>query len=215
MYARKKLAKVDIQQRIIGSIDRFLKDLPPLFRKKEEVLAIILFGSFARGEYSPQHSDIDLMILLDRIEEDKALEEAIRKKVATLSTPQQIPIHLLFQYRNVKEEDKSLLLTIAREGKVIFSRKTVVISQNLLGIRPYLLLRFNTTNLPSIKKNKLQRFLYGYKGKEKRYQGLVDGEQVFSAGQGAILVPEEISKKILILAKEIGVPVQQKGRFYR
>lgn len=84
-----------------------------------------------------------------------------------------------------------------------------------MGIRPYLLLRFNTTNLPPVKKNKLQRFLYGYKGKRKRYQGLVDGEQVISAGQGAIFVPEEMSKKILILAREMGIPVQQKGRFYR
>lgn len=34
----------------------------------ERLRSVILFGSFARGEGDPQESDIDLMVVLDRVE---------------------------------------------------------------------------------------------------------------------------------------------------
>lgn len=34
----------------------------------ERLQSVVLFGSFARGEGDPQESDIDLMVVLDRVE---------------------------------------------------------------------------------------------------------------------------------------------------
>ncbi len=64
-------------------------------------------------------------------------------------------------------------------------------------------------------KNKLQRFLYGHIIKGKRYRGIVDDEKVLSAGKGAIIVPQEMLKKVLLFAQKIGIEAFQKAKFYK
>ena len=155
------------------------------------------------------------MVFLEVEEKDQKLEEKILKKVVNLNLGKELNVHTIFQYKKVEEEDKSLMLTIAKEGKVLFSKKTIMISGEVLGLKNYYLIKFETAKVKPVIKNKLQRFLHGYIIKGKRYQGIVDGEKVLSAGKGAIIVPEELLKKILLFAQNIGVKAVQKGKFYK
>ena len=214
-YGQKKLDKLEVHESTISTVDELLASLKEELAKIKKINAVVLFGSFSRGDYSLRHSDIDIMIFLDETKKSADLEEKIRTIVIKRNIGVGISVHTLFQYRKVEEEDKSLMRTIAKEGKVLFARKTLVLSQNLLGIKPYVLLRFDTTSKQSIVKNKLQRFLYGYKAGGKQYKGIVDSETVIAAGQGAILVPEEMREKIMLFAKQIGVTVLQKAKLYR
>ncbi len=214
-YGEKKLGKIDVEEKLLQHHEQFLTELKKELPKIKEVLAVILFGSFARGDYSFRHSDIDLMIFLDKEQKDSSLEQKIQQKIITLSVGKGISPHTVFQYKKVEEEDKSLLITIGREGKVVFARSTIVISHNLMGLIPYVLIRFDTTGCPPTTKNKLQRFLYGYTINGKKYKGIVDEEKVLAAGRSALLVPEELQKKVLLFAQSIGVKVGTKGRFYR
>ncbi len=209
------MSSIDVQQSIFHQHEEFLEAVKKKLFKMKEIEAVVLFGSFAREDYSLRHSDLDLMIFLDRLDRDSALEQQIKKKMITLGLGKEISPHVLFQCKKLREEDNSLLVTIAREGQVLFTKKTIIISKNIVGLLPYNLVRFDTTGCRSVVKNRLQRFLYGYTMNKKRYQGIIDEEKVFSAGKSAILAPEELQKKILLFAQKIGVRVEIKGRFYK
>lgn len=213
-YGEKKISKIDIKE----NLKQQLRDLMSLLKKElskiKEINAVVLFGSFARGDYSIS-SDIDIMVFIDKIEKNQKLEEKIRKKNINLSLGKELSVHTLFQYKKLDEEDKTLMLTIANEGQVLFAKKTLIISDNILGLKSYFLIKFDTSNIKPVIKNKLQRFLYGYIIKGKRYKGIVDGEKVLNAGKGAIIVPGEMLKKVLLFAQGIGVKAAQKAKFYK
>ena len=214
-YAEKKIAKIDVKETIQKQFKELVNSLEKELSKIKEINSVVLFGSFARGDYSVRHSDLDIMVFLEVEEKDQKLEEKILKKVVNLNLGKELNVHTIFQYKKVEEEDKSLMLTIAKEGKVLFSKKTIMISGEVLGLKNYYLIKFETAKVKPVIKNKLQRFLHGYIIKGKRYQGIVDGEKVLSAGKGAIIVPEELLKKILLFAQNIGVKAVQKGKFYK
>ena len=214
-YGEKKLSKIDVDESTKTQFEKLIESLKKELSKINSVNALILFGSFARGDYSLRHSDVDLMLFLDKNEKDEKLEEDIRKRIIRQNLEMGFNIHTLFQYKKLEEEDQSLMLTIGKEGQVLFARKSLVISNNLLGLKEYILMRFEVAKIEQVAKNKLQRFLYGYKIKEKKYLGIIDEEKVFSAGRGAILVPQEMVQKMLILSQSIGVKAVQKGKFYR
>ncbi|MEW5897146.1 MAG: nucleotidyltransferase domain-containing protein [Nanoarchaeota archaeon] len=214
-YGQKKLSEIDLNQATKKQFEELIISLKSELQKIEAVNALILFGSFARGDYSFRHSDLDLMLFLDKTEKDGKLEEELRKKILQLSLEKKINVHTLFQYKKIEEEDRSLMLTIGREGLVILARKSLVISNNLLGLKECYLIKFDTSGINPVSKNKLQRFLYGYKVKGKKYLGAVDGEKIIPAGKGAILVSGELVQKILLFSQQIGIKAVQKGRFYR
>lgn len=214
-YGLKKLEKLHVDEVWRREADTFLNRLAKEAPHFKEINAVILFGSMARGDYSVRHSDVDVMFLLDLVVKSAIIEEKIRKKVIGLSVGAGIDVQVVFQYRKVEGEDRSLMLTIAREGKVLFARKSIVISQNILGLREYYLLKFDVAEVNQVVKNKVQRFLYGYSLEGRKYKGIVDEEKVFSAGRGAILVAGELLAKVLLYGRELGVTIEQKGKFYR
>ncbi|MBI2668615.1 nucleotidyltransferase domain-containing protein [Candidatus Woesearchaeota archaeon] len=214
-YGERKIQKINVEETLRQQAYATIEVLRKELFRLPEINVLVLFGSFARGDYSLRHSDIDLMIFLDKTERDAAVEERIRKKILQHSMGKNIGVHPLFQYRHLGEEDKSLMLTIAKEGKVLFARKTLVISQNILGPTPYYLLKFETAGCHQVTKNKLQRFLHGYRVKGKRFVGIIDGKKVIGAGKGAILIPEELRKKVLLFAQSIGVAASQQAKFYQ
>lgn len=214
-YGERKISKIDLNKILKQQFELLSTSLKRELYKIKEINAVILFGSFARKDYSLRHSDLDIMVFIDKIEKEPKLEEGIRKKIISLSLGKGLSIHTIFQYRKLEEEDKSLMLTIANEGRVLFAKKTLVISDNILGLKEYFLIKFDTSNLKPVIKNKLQRFLHGYIIKGKQYKGIVDEKTVLNAGRGAIIVPKKMLKKILFFAQSIGVKAMQKGKFYR
>jgi len=214
-YAEKKISRINVEETIKGQFESLIVSLKKELSKIKEINAVVLFGSFARGDYSIRHSDVDIMIFLDKEKKDTNLEERIRKKVVGLCIDKELSAHTLFQYKILEEEDKSLMRTIAKEGKVILSRKTLVISDEVLGLKEYFLVKFDSAGVKPIIKNKLQRFLYGYTMKGKKYKGIVDGEKVISAGKGAVIVHQDLIKRILLFVNGIGIKAVQKGKFYR
>ena len=214
-YAEKKISAVNVDSIIKTQFEQLTASLKRELLKIEEINAAVIFGSFARGDYSIRHSDIDIMIFIDKTDRDAQLEEKILKKVIGLNLGKELNIHTLFQYKKIEEEDKSLMLTLSNEGKVLFAKKSIIISNNILGLKNYYLLQFDVAKTEPVIKNKLQRFLYGYMINGKRYKGLVDSERVISAGKGAIVVPEELLKKVLLFCQSIGIKAAQKAKFYR
>ena len=214
-YAEKKLEKIENIDIIKEQFEEIVIKIKRDMYKIKKINAVVLFGSFARGDYSARHSDIDIMIFLDEEKKDSKLEEKILNKIINLNLGKLISVHTLFQYKMVKTEDAGLLLTIAEEGRTLLSRKSIVISKDILGLKSIYLIIFDSKDVDQVMKNKLQRFLHGYIVKGKKYNGIVDNEKVISAGKAAIIVPKELLDKILLFADSIGIKAKQGGRFYR
>ena len=214
-YGEKKISKINLEDTLSQQFENLKISLKKELSKFKEINAVVLFGSFARGDYSVKHSDVDIMIFIDQLERELKLEEELRKKIINLNLGKELTIHTLFQYKKLEEEDKSLILTIANEGQVLFAKKILVISNNILGLKEYFIIKFDTAKLKPVIKNKLQRFLHGYVIKGKRYKGIVDEEKVLSAGKGAVIVPGEILKSILLFSQSIGIKAIQKAKFYK
>lgn len=202
---------------------RALEEASSILKKHKKITVVILFGSVARGDFSPRHSDIDLFLLIDEKEPSLKLEQELNALAIAIGNKYKITIHLTFQYLNITGEDKSLIKKIAREGRVIFNKNMLIISKDILGLRPYELIFFNTKKATPLQRTKFSRFLHGAslwykKGGQKmvrKYPGAIDNQTIFEAGKGALLIEADKVEKIQELAEEIGIAIKSAGIFYR
>lgn len=172
----------------------------------EDVKAVVLYGSLARGEYTSR-SDIDLFILTA---EKKTLKE-IQDKVIELE--QETGKNIQPTIRTVKElqkTDTGLLQNIFQEGKVLYLREVADIpSAILLQQKPYLIYSFQINNLSQKDKVRFNRQLYEQTKENYKYKGFLQelGGQRLSAG--CILVPYTERQKIENFLKKFNVRFNQ------
>jgi excisionase family DNA binding protein len=94
-------------------------------KERRSVVAVILFGSYARGDFG-EHSDIDLLVIV------RANTREIQRRVAELSSAAMeatdfeeflSPLRMsLAHWRELKEERSPLFQQIEKEGVVLWPR---------------------------------------------------------------------------------------------
>lgn len=157
----------------------------------KEVKAIILYGSFARGEFGSR-SDIDLFILTSKDIKDKVEEKVIelenqihRSIQPTLRTVKQL-----------KATDSGLLQSIFQEGKILFLREYFDFPvSSLLEQKPFVIYKFDISHLKQNKKAQVNRKFYGYKDKGYNYEGLIHKVGGSKLSSGCVIVPFSHDKK--------------------
>jgi predicted nucleotidyltransferase len=84
---------------------------------------IILFGSYARGE-NTNTSDIDILILIKNLENERKVTGALYKALLNENIP--IPIDFLAldfdKYNTLKKEIGYIYKTIEHEGQIIYGK---------------------------------------------------------------------------------------------
>ncbi len=65
IFAKEKLYRKLVPLHLWNRLERFTDEIS---KKNKRIEKIILFGSVARGDYTP-HSDVDVIVIVDRIEE--------------------------------------------------------------------------------------------------------------------------------------------------
>lgn len=96
-------------------VDKIVREIQPQ--------KIILFGSYARGDFSGD-SDLDLFILVGNNEESSRL---IRRKIDALLWGRRFPIDLIVRNeneieRNYKAKNPFYIHHIFKEGKVLYEK---------------------------------------------------------------------------------------------
>jgi len=170
----------------VSKLKRILKKIVRELSVINDIKLIILYGSFARGDYGPK-SDIDLLILTtkpDTINEIQneivSIEEKIGKNIQpTIRTE-----------RELKKTDTGLIQNILQEGKLLYLKEPLEIpATQITKQRPYIIYTFQLDSLDQKTKAKFNRELYT-RTKEKRvYQGLlqkIGGEKL---SPGCIIIP--------------------------
>jgi len=185
---------------------RILKKIAKELSKIEDVKAVILYGSLARGEFTSR-SDVDLFIL---ITEDKTQKE-IHDKVIELES--EIGRNIQPTIRTIAElqkTDTGLLQNIFQEGKILYLREPSDIpSAILLQQKPYLIYSFQINSLPQKDKVRFNRQLYEQTRKGYRYKGLLQEISGQKLSAGCVMIPYEQKEKIEKYFKKLKVKFEQ------
>ena len=185
---------------------RIFKKIAKKLSEIDDVRAVILYGSFARGEYTSR-SDIDLFILTT---EDKTQSE-VHDKVIELESETNRNIQPTIRTINkLQKTDTGLLQNIFQEGKIIHLKEPLEIpSSALLQQNPYLIYSFQISSLTQKDKVKFNRHLYEQTRNGYKYKGLLQeiGGQRLSAG--CVIVPYMQKEKTEKFFKKFKVKFEQ------
>ena len=188
-------------------LKKIYKEIAQKFSAINEVKLIILYGSYARGDFGPK-SDIDLFILVSNNSVLENIQNAIIRIEEKIGKSIQPTIRTEEEF---KKTDSGLLQNLLREGKILFLRNFYEISAvELLKQRPFILYSFRINLLSQKKKAKFNRELYSRAKKKYAYQGLLQrlgGEKLAS---GCILIPFRKRNLLEIFFKKYKIEYESK-----
>jgi predicted nucleotidyltransferase len=185
---------------------RILKKIAKELSRIEDVKAVILYGSLARGEFTSR-SDIDLFILTT---DDKTQNEAESKVIELESEIGRDIQPTIRTITELQKTDTGLLQNIFQEGKVLYLKEPSDIpSAILLQQRPFLIYSFQISSLLQKDKARFNRQLYEQTKKDYKYKGLLQeiGGQKLSAG--CVMVPHMQKEAIEKFFKKFKVKFEQ------
>lgn len=168
--------------------DVFVDDV--LKFKPKGLIAIILYGSLARGEFSKRHSDIDIYLLFNKI--SKRINEKIEDIAFNLHKEHGFRIEpMIVNIKNIKKESLSFHRKVFSEGKILYSSGIFFIPADLLGLKQKIIYKYN---LPAenAKKVSICRYLLGYsykyKNKIKKSKGFLSKINAKILGKSCFIV---------------------------
>jgi predicted nucleotidyltransferase len=163
---------------------RNLKKIVKVLTPIAGVKAVVLYGSFARGDFGPK-SDLDLFIITDR----PATRREILEKIADLDLDRRIQPTVRTELE-LKRTDSGLLSNIFEEGKVIYLREPMDIpAKTIVDLNPHSIFTFELTALDQKNKAKFNREMYERASGKYKYKGLLGqlgGERLSS---GCVVIP--------------------------
>ena len=161
---------------------RIVKELSVI----SDIKLIILYGSFARGDYGPK-SDIDLLINTTK---PKSLNE-IQNKIIGIEEKIGKGIQPIIRTeKELKKTDIGLVQNLLQEGKLLYLKEPFEISvSEITKQKPYVIYTFQLNSLNQKTKAKFNRELYTRTKKKHVYEGFLQkiGGQRFSPG--CIIIP--------------------------
>jgi predicted nucleotidyltransferase len=173
---------------VVVRLEDALQGLVRGLSRIQTVVGVVLFGSFARGDYG-RNSDLDLLVLLDdeAAAESGEAEQAVLKLVGELESEWALPMHLSPMFATIRHPEQlgqDLLHDIWRDGVVLYGEADALARLQPEGMAPWVLFRFSTTRMRPASRATLSRRLRGAHGRS----GLVEPPGMIM-GRGAVLVP--------------------------
>lgn len=85
---------------------------------------IILFGSFARGDYEAD-SDIDLLVVIDGVNSPRQESNRLRSSLRGLLVPVDVIVVTSEQIEQYRDTVGLIYHSVLKEGKVIYEREEI------------------------------------------------------------------------------------------
>lgn len=148
----------------------------------EGVVAIVLFGSYARKDFH-EGSDVDLLVLF---KDKRALREGV-ERVSEITSKRGLLVQVVAL--TLEEFSKSNMLeTVLREGKEYYAKMDL---RRLMTPRlnPCALITYSTANLKPKDRVVFTQRLEGRGRGRYKYSGLVQELGGYKVGRGVIMVP--------------------------
>ena len=187
---------------VLARLSAALDDLTARWRARPEVGAVLLYGSYARGDFG-RKSDVDLLVLLSSPGPSGSdfTREALDAEVA-----HQLPMRFAVQVATVGAEDElspTFRHALAAEGIVLYGRAAAVAWLPPGGLRPWEVIRFEAAAAPRSARVRASRRLRGRAGRP----GLLQ-PPVVDLAPGALLAPPEAAWTIREALQEAGAVVE-------
>jgi predicted nucleotidyltransferase len=204
----------------MNKFEKTIGELKPLFPEIKEILVVILYGSVSRGDYSLRHSDLDILIILDKKKPSDRIFKKINDLILKVGSKNGVQIHIEFQSKDIREEDYSLIEKMIEEGKILYSRSLFILSTNMIGLKQYIIYDYSSDK-PAVR-TRISQILRGKKswykkeGKKivKEYKGIADDKKIILIGKGSIMVEKEKQKEITGLFDDMGINYKTKKIVY-
>lgn len=154
----------------------------------ENIISIILFGSEARGESTPQ-SDVDIAIIYSK-KDDNTIKEINSMK------PEEF--QLIHVTLDELKEEATLIGALSGEGILLYG-KPVSVSLEDMELKTKMIIAYDTTRLNQNNRNKLNRALYGGKSSY-----IKDNKKTTKFYPGIVheIRAKKIAKSVLILDRK-------------
>jgi len=189
----------------LARIKQVLKTIANVLSLIKEIKVIILYGSLSRGEFTSR-SDIDLFIITS-----KDVKNRIEEKIIKLENQLHVTIQPTIRTKEqLKTTDSGLLQNIFQEGKILFLREYFDFPVSfMLEQKPFIVYKFDISNLKQNEKAQFNRTLYGYRDKKYIYKGLIHKSGGSKLSSGAIIVPFNNKKIITDFFKKIKIKYEE------
>lgn len=165
--------------------------------------AIVIFGSYARGE-ADKRSDIDLLLIFDKKRNIKKVE---KKLLGVLDEFRALPLRFSKRGGDEVSEDLSFFYNVFREGYVLYKRPGMeLLPAAIAREKQAIIYTYELGVLPHSQKLKFNAALFTRTAKKKyRYVGLLERVHGEKLGNGAVLIPANAEREINALFESFGV----------
>lgn len=198
---------------VAGRIESALLQLPVRVASLDGVMAVIVYGSYARGE-AGKRSDLDLFVLFEDARRRREQEEIVLTLVSQIETETRLPVHLsplIASLDRLNQVGYDLLHAIACEGVVIYGLVAALDRLIPQHSAPAVIITFSLKKAPAAVRMRLNRRLHGYtawrqrdgRQKQVRYVGLIT-PPAQSLGKGVLLVPGDLRASVIEALEEAG-----------
>ncbi len=197
--SRRGLWPKAVMSRLTDALDALVRDL----RMFDEVVAIVLFGAYARGDYG-RKSDVDLLLLVcpSLRQSIDDLRRAMVRAAVDVEAHSHLPMHLVPLVADASSPENlgpDLLHAIVSDGVVLFAEASALAALQPEGLAPWVVVRFTSKDVPASQAVHLSRRLHGRGGK-----GGILKPPALELGRGALLVPASQADSLRAALDETG-----------
>jgi len=187
------LARLSLEENVQAEIVQLANEIAGT----KGVLAVILFGSYARGDYD-EGSDVDALCLFG---DEKSLQK-YSNRIHELSSRRglfvQIVILTLGEFLSSR-----LFSTVLREGKVLYACKGFSLENFASGLlKPFALVTYEIRRLSQPRKVRFIQTLSGRGKGRYTYTGLLRQLDGFRVGRNAVMVPANALERLTQFLEE-------------
>ncbi len=188
-----------VVERVEAALDAIVRRL----RTDDAIGAIILFGSYSRGDFG-RKSDIDILVLIEPTSEDEltVVRERVIETISEIESEARLPMHiapLVADARDAKGLGAALTHEVWTDGIVFYGEASSLAKLRPEGLAPWSVVRFSVQGTPPKERVRLARRLHGAGGKRGiiRLPGL-------NLARGAAIVPAEQARAVRAALDDAG-----------
>jgi predicted nucleotidyltransferase len=180
---------------VLVRLEEALRSLTNALIRFDGVVGVMVFGSFAQGEYG-RRSDVDLLVLLAH-EDAPASSEAGRRVLRTINQHEsewRLPMHLAPMLASADHPEQlgaELLHDLWRDGVVLYGEAAVLAALQPDALGPWTVFRFSVARSTASQRTGLSRRLRG----TRQHPGVVRPPGLI-LGRGALLVPPAQERRV-------------------
>lgn len=179
---------------LVKQLESSLSKIVAAVRSVEGVVAVFVFGSFARGE-ADEGSDVDLLVLFEDEDVMRRNEWEVTRRLPADVFTQSICVCP----STLVEMNPVFLQSVLEDGVVLYMRHPLVLRSRLASTSPHLLVTYSLKGLSQKEKQRVDYRLFGRTVGKHHYDGIVEECGGKRLGRGCFLIPEESAQTVLDL----------------